>query len=158
MFVQMALNSASGFVMQYANFMMARSYLVYDDNNINVGATDTAAEEFALEDVLSSIQLGEAGRAMLQLADRTEFIVAGDPDRKYEYVGFVSKVKKRFSMLSVLAGPVEAEMISEAFLGREPTKGNCARRICEYVMDEHIEFNCTMSQESLHITSFDNGC
>ena len=51
-----------------------------------------------------------------------------------------------------VTGQTELELISESFLGREPTRGVCATRVCKAITGEEI---CTSSMD---ITLYDDGC
>jgi hypothetical protein len=158
MFVQLALNSGIGYLNHYATFMASRAYLVFDDNNQVVTSTLENAEDFVRNDVMKKFGLDVMGLKIADIVGNVEINSPLDANKKYEYVGVVHKIKRKFSALSIIGGKFFAELVSESFLGKEPTRGDCLQRLCQHVVVEHLGFECNPQNESNHITLFDDGC
>lgn len=153
-FVQLAVNTGAGYLAHYTTFMASRSYLVYDDNSINPQTSDRGAELDARSQIDS-----KSGLDIIAIKNpEVSFNPPGNFPQKWEYTGVRMKIRKGFSPLSIVGGTVSASMISESFLGREPTRGTCLQRICNGIFAAHVGFACSFQAENLHLTLFDNGC
>jgi hypothetical protein len=160
-FAQLSLNAGLGYLLHYTVYMSSRSYLVYDDNNNNPGATDFNAEDYVLRRVLgetSGLGISVFGLPLSKIREDVVFNRPEDSGKNWIYTGVALRTKKRMSPLPIVGGGLETDFVSESFLGREPTRGTCWRRICTYVMSEHLEFTCDPFSVNKHVTIFDNGC
>jgi len=146
-FFNLALNSTNGFLLHYATFMSSRAYLVHDNNSNTPNGGDGDAQAIATT-VFENFNLG----AFLK-ADGGTSIKFHHPDsgKKAVYTGAVASYKDKFTASSFFGGDNPIEYVSESFLGREPTRGECSERVCRAMQD--IGASC-----ELHITFFDNGC
>jgi hypothetical protein len=134
LFVQLAINAGIGYLNHYATFMASRAYLVYDDNNQLVDSTLNQAEDFVRGTVMKQFGLDILGIDNDDIETNTLVNSPANGTKKYEY------------------------LLSESFLGKEPTRGDCLERICNYTFEQHVGFLCNTQVESSHITVFDNGC
>ena len=144
LFIGLGLNSATGYLVHYATYMSARTYLVHDEGSNQPATEDNLAIQKAKE-VLERFQLQSFG-----LSNPLSKISFNRPvESKYEYVGAVFE----FDIdLNVFGGGDPAKLISEAFLGREPPRSECLQRVCNQMNDI---YSCA---EKTHTTAFDNGC
>ena len=156
-FVQLAISSGYGFLVQHATFQAARSFLVYDNNAANPQTSDRAAREYALG-VLFSERYGLPAINLGQNSDLTTQINDFDSGALYEYVGLVARFEIKISPLPFVGGNQKVQFVSESFLGREPSKGACYNRLCQEVYSSLNEMNACTGNDNFFITLYDNGC
>lgn len=154
MFINMTINAGAGYLAHYATFMASRAYLVFE----NVSLNDTEVGT----DLIVNKALDDFGMKVVNLDDDEREVTINSPGTSlYEYSGVVVKFKKKFAPFAFMGGTEDVNFISESFLGREPTRGECFKRICDHVMGDHIGFQCESSgvnPSEYHITVYDNGC
>ncbi len=145
MIIRFAINATNGYLVHYATFMASRAYLVYDNNTNTPEGADAAAFAQAKK-VFNSYSLSS--------------FLGTDPELKVNppeyggisaYVGIYSKFEQPFSIPNFFGGSTPLDMVSESFLGREPTRATCAERVCAGMS----ESGGTCEKNS---TFFDNGC
>jgi hypothetical protein len=158
LFIQLALNSGAGYMAHYATFMSARTFLVWDNNSNEEGSAESEAKLEATR-VFDSFKMrnyylkyGEFGiNKLSDFATRREKLYAG------AYFSF----RQKLSTFAWIAKDKEAFLVSEAFLGKEPTRRICLVRTC-YAIKFHTEYSnisCdNPSGNDLFLTVFDNGC
>lgn len=154
-FVSLALNMATGYMVHYATYMASRTYLVYDNGSASPEASDRYAEDNAKE-VFDSYHLTKLG-----VHDAVFTVLSPDDATRYEYVGVRTTFEKPLSFFKLMGGGEKAKMISESFLGREPTRGTCLHRVCkavEPILQKSGLGGGEDTCESPHVTLFDNGC
>lgn len=71
---------------------------------------------------------------------------------EYLMIGAYAQFTRKMDMVGQITGQSRLELISESFLGREPTRGVCASRVCKAITGQP---DCS---GVLDITLFDNGC
>jgi hypothetical protein len=164
MFVRLGINTTAGFLAHYATYMASRTYLVVDqarnDNDgLNDGSDDPAERE-AIK-VFKDFRLERYGIINL---DTTKDIVfnksseVGSPI-KYEYVGPKFTHTMPLSLIPIFGPPIELTLLTESFIGREPTRGECYKRICRAMEESRGQaLGCSGGAQILHVTLFDNGC
>jgi hypothetical protein len=159
LFVQLAINSTAGFLTHYAVFMSSRTYLVKDNGSIGFNGAETYAKNQAKE-VIKKYELEKfkINSANLGFYSNEELTTR---DKKI-YIGTYLLFKQKLSPLKLLLGNKAANLVSESFLGKEVTRYQCFKRVCE-VMKFQTEYATTMDCESpgsidKHVTLFDNGC
>lgn len=146
-----SLNYAKGYLVQYATFMASRAYYTADNFMGEFGEngpTLSYAEEQARKvfnqyelhrfDVPnSSFQINPAGSTSpgtyLTVGGHTKFTMKMDP-------------------LGNILGQNKLEIISESFLGKEPTRTECAARVCYAITGQ------TVCDQNWDVTLFDDGC
>ena len=77
---------------------------------------------------------------------------SGQTSSEYLTVGVYSRFSQKVDVLGQIAGNTELDLVSEAFLGKEPSRSACATRVC---------FAMTGSEScepTFDITLFDDGC
>ena len=147
-----AMNYVTGYLVHYATFMAGRVYLTAEtyfgvygryDQSINI------AEQRA-RSAFQQYNLGVFG------IKADEFFVnnsrSGQTSSEYLTVGVYSRFSQKVDVLGKIAGNTELDLVSEAFLGKEPSRSACATRVC---------FAMTGSEScepTFDITLFDDGC
>lgn len=144
-----ALNYATGFLVHYATFMSSRVYLTADAHIGGIGSVGPSLSDAS-----------ERARQAYNNYNLNIFIPQGQfqinpagntTSDEYPTVGAYTKFELSIDMLGRLAGAQKLEMVSESFLGKEPTRAECATRTCRAVTGGE-------SCEGLDITLYDNGC
>lgn len=147
-----SINYATGYLVHYATFMASRVYLTADNHAGTIGTAQVAlgqAEQRA-KDIFANYNLG-----VLRVPNENFKInrvdQVGDPAQNMT-VGGLTTFELTMDMLGKIAGSKKLEMVSESFLGKEPTRAECATRVCVGVTGSA---NC---EESMDVTLFDDGC
>ncbi len=148
-----AMNYATGYLVHYATFMSSRVLLTSDTFFGNFGsgynASVSGAEERARQ-TFRQYNLGLFG------VDESEFFVNvttdGQSASDYLTVGTYSRFSQKVDMLGKVAGNTELDLVSESFLGMEPTRLGCAVRTCLALTGQET------CDENMDITLFDDGC
>ncbi len=153
MFVGVAKNYGTGYLIHYATFMASRAYLTTDSGTIdveqNISGGSGSAEDMARK-VFGKYKLYKLNKQIKQ--SQLIFNHAGQT-KIYEYVGTHYTFNAILSPIKLLTGKTLIEYKSESFLGKEPVRADCYQRIC-YMMTGKV--GC--SDDKLNITMFDNGC
>jgi hypothetical protein len=146
-----AMNYATGYLVQYATFMASRVYLTSDNftGNIGITAPSLSGSKQRAQEAFNSYNLSifnvPNSNFNINAAGNTD-------DSTYLTVGAFTTFDLTIDPLGKLAGQKKLEMVSESFLGKEPTRAECASRVCHAVTGD---VNC---DRSFDITLFDNGC
>jgi hypothetical protein len=157
MFVRLGINTTAGYLAHYATYMASRTYLVVENGARNpAGADNVAATE--AKKVLESFKLRSFGITKLNV---NQDLKINSPESvgtlKYEYVGIRLKHSAPLSLIPFLGPPVTLDLVTESFIGREPSRGDCLARICRAMQEARgTPLDCVSN--SLHLTLFDNGC
>lgn len=157
LFISLGLNFTTGYLAHYATYMSARTYEVWDNSSNTSTSSDSRAKSEA-EKVFQTYQLS---KYQVMVKDGIKF---NPPDGgKYEYVGAHIAFTRKLSAFGLLGADQKLELVSEAFLGREPTRADCVARICKAMNSSSLggfNFNDTScdSGASVEITTEDNGC
>ncbi len=151
MFIGMGLNFSSGYLVQYATFMSSRAYLTADKHFLagDLSTSDSKAQSVA--------------RAAFEEFDIESFGIHRDAcpvfnepgSKKYEYVGVYCDWKTKITLLPVIGGNQTAHMRAESFLGRIPTRLECAASVCNSMPGQESVTRCSPGS---FFTLFDNGC
>lgn len=147
-----AINYTTGYLVHYATFMASRVYLTTETHFGIYGQYDSsiAPAEQAAKDTFRQYNLQIFG------IQDDEFFVnkssSGQDTKTYLTVGTSTRFKQKIDILGRIAGNTELELVSESFLGKEPTRVGCATRVCQAMTGQE---SC---DESLDITLFDDGC
>lgn len=151
-FYKLALIYTNGYLVHYATYMAARSYMVIDNNASEPDFNDEPAKQRA-QRVFNTFNLtellGSGFDGNLGFNAPSQF---NDPDNAL-YIGVFTRYDDK--LLTPLFGKSkELEMRSDAYLGREPMRSECFLRICRAMGDiagggEYC---------GIHSTIFDNGC
>ena len=145
-----ALNYATGYLVQYATFMASRVYLTADTHTGRIGAVEPS-----LSDAVEKSRSAFNNYNLNIFIPDGQFTVnpAGATDAStYLTVGAYTKFELSIDVLGRITGQQKLEMVSESFLGKEPTRAECATRVCKAVTGQ------SSCGPELDVTLFDNGC
>ncbi len=147
-----AMNYATGYLVHYATFMSSRVYLTTERYFGTFGQYDFSisnAEQDA-RTTFNQYNLGIFG------IDDSEFFVnkssSGQDSSEYLTVGTYARYNQRVDALGRIAGNTELDLVSESFLGKEPSRVGCAERVCQALTGQSV---CS---EDMDVTLFDDGC
>jgi len=146
-FVSLAINLAFGFVVHYATYMSARTYLTYDSSSgtqdVNLQGAMNGARDVFEDFPWSNLDI-----------DNPQDLKFNEPGGSsiYEFVGVHFEYEKYLSLYKMLTGTTKVKFVSEAFLGKEPTRADCMEQICANIQDNGA------CGPSFNATVFDNGC
>ncbi len=147
-----SLNYATGYLVQYATFMASRVYLTADNHAGNFGSVG-----FSLNGA------GEKARSAFASYNLSVFRVPNenfvvnrvedvDDNTQNMTVGAFTTFELTIDLLGKVAGQKKLELVSESFLGKEPTRAECATRVCVALTGQE---NCDATMD---VTLFDDGC
>lgn len=150
-FIHLAITFSSGYYTHYATFMAARTYMVYDNNNQDAAASYTGVPIQRAQQVFREYRVDRMGAY-----GASDLIITppGAAGVDYEMVGASIDYAQSMNLLSFFGGGIDLDLKSEAYLGKEPTRGECLSRI-EYVMTRLLE---NPGAQQRYVTNFDNGC
>lgn len=147
-----SINYATGYLVHYATFMASRVYLTADNHTGTIGTTSVSLSqaESRARDTFNNYNLSVLkvpnGNFKINRVD-----AVSDPSQNMT-VGAATTFELTMDMLGKIAGQKKLEMVSESFLGKEPTRAECATRVCVGVT------GATSCEESMDVTLFDDGC
>jgi|SRR5665647_205339 len=149
-----ALNYASGYLVHYANFMASRTLLTTDSHNGSFG-TYQVYESEATALVTSTYK--KYALNIFKVPDsgfKIHFPQANANPGSGEYlqVGTSTTFKQKMDAISWITGNSMLDLVSESFLGKEPTRSACATRVCFAITGSE---SCSETQD---LTLFDDGC
>jgi len=149
-----ALNYSTGYLVHYATFMASRTYLVADSGKGNISNPETSIGS-TQEDEASQVynkyrldifKIGSDTFKINPLDDN------GFPDSQYLTVGGRTIFDMRIDAVGKILGQTKLELVSESFLGHEPTRAQCANRVCVGITGN------SSCENVMDTTLYDNGC
>lgn len=148
LFLKMAMNYTDGYMVHHATYMAARSYLVNDQERDSVEDGDGRAFEKAQKvfaSYLPEALISGVTSGMLQENNP-------DPGKtKFRaFVGLWIEYSQKFSV-GFIGGNQSVNLVSEAFLGREPSRAESRFQTCEAIM------SLGLNKCDVHVTLDDNG-
>jgi len=144
LFIKIALNFTNGYLVQYANFMASRAYLVHDTNQAETTAYNSAFQR--------ARQVFDLYKISSFMNDFSGTLKVNNPGAVLPfYVGTFVEYDEKFSLSKVMGGAFPMSFRAESFLGKEPVRRDCAKRVCKALTMS--AGNCTE-----YTTFFDNGC
>ncbi len=147
-----AMNYVTGYLVHYATFMAGRVYMTAESYSGVYGAYEQSISR-SEERARSAFRQYNLGAFGIQ---DNEFFVnksrSGQSSSEYLTVGVYSRFSQKVDVLGKIAGNTELDLVSEAFLGKEPTRAACATRVC-FAMTGRESCDPTFD-----ITLFDDGC
>jgi hypothetical protein len=144
LFLQMALNYTSGYLIHHATFMASRAFLASDSEQKDSKVGEDNAEIFAQKVFLHYMP-------QFMKPDMSKFHVNRVSMEKRAFVGVYYDFTQIFS-LSFIGGKDEMYFRSESFLGREPTRPENNSQICKRMKSVIGSTTC-----EFHMTLDDNG-
>jgi hypothetical protein len=147
-----SINYATGYLVQYATFMASRVYLSSDTHTGSIGQVNP-----------SLIGSEEKARAAFNNYNLNVFKIPNENfkinrvenvsgNNQSMTVGAFTTFELAMDILGKVAGQKKMELVSESFLGKEPTRAECASRVCYAMTGQE---NCDAKMD---ITLFDDGC
>jgi hypothetical protein len=146
-----SLNYAAGYVVHYATFMASRVFLT-QSSFVNVwGPSNRGGDIEKAQEAFRKYDLSVFGISndALKIQDEPQSAEANE----YLMIGAYTKFERKMDLVGKITGGQKLELVSESYLGREPTLGVCASRTCKGVTDQD---QC--NAPAMDITLFDNGC
>lgn len=151
-FISQAVNMTEGYLVHYANFMASRTYLVQE----RAGDNDADASfNFAgnrAREVFDSYSLGDFDID----AEFQFFKPTPQGQNSAVFTGTTARFQKRISPLAFVGGTTEVTLLTESFLGKEPTRSTCYEMVCRAITGNRQA--CLTSDTSIDVTLYDNGC
>jgi hypothetical protein len=147
-----AINYATGYLVHYATFMASRVYLTADNHTGTIGfvnpslsgAQEKASNAFLAYN-LGVFKISDANFKINRVED-----VSGSSQNMT--VGAITIFEQAMDVIGRVAGQKKLELVSESFLGKEPTRAECATRVCFGVT------GLESCDGDMDITLYDNGC
>lgn len=146
------INFTAGYLAHYATFMASRTFLSYENRGSDPQSIITQAGTGAM---------AQSRVTFNRIADGSTFLNGDDLQFNYpgastiaEYFGAFYKMERPFSFFPLYGGDLEMNFRSEAFLGKEPMKTICSKRLCQKLTGNE---DCS-GDLAKHITVYDNGC
>ncbi len=145
--INSSINYATGYLVHYATFMASRVYLT-DDSHTNSPFED-------IDRVRKSFEKYNLGIFKI---DPSKFVVnsvndLGGDSKKNLTVGAYTTFELNMDLIGQIAGKKKMELVSESFLGKEPTRFECAKRVCNAIRGQD---KC--DEKDIDITLYDDGC
>jgi hypothetical protein len=151
-FITTAVNFAVGYLVHYATFKASRAYLTSDNSAPDHNAIVVNASGHARE-IFQQFKVGSYGIKVGTL----NFNDPGPTTPVYQFVGPHFTFEPPFQRFGMFKIPINLQFVSESFLGKEPSRGDCFCRL-QTVMG-HACDGATPSKSILEeITLEDNGC
>jgi hypothetical protein len=152
LFAAQGYNFATGYLVHYATFMSSRSYLTADA----MGGSVNEENETSAETTFNRYKLN-----LLDIPASSFKIRKYTQDRSQSgngmYVGAYTVFERPFSYLGLIGGDTKIKLMSESYLGKEPTRLGCWMRTCQAIVGATAQ-GCEQGEVSLDITVDDNGC
>jgi hypothetical protein len=145
-----AMNHVTGYLVHYATFMSSRTYLTSESFNGGIGNVEISYQQARQEAtaVFNRYNLG-----MFNVAPGGFKVhPAGRGQNTYLSVGTSTTFERTIDIMGQLTGNRKVTLISESFLGKEPTRAVCATRVCEAVTGQ------SSCQSEMDVTLYDDGC
>ncbi len=151
LFVNQAFNFTIGYLGHYATFMASRAFMAHDNGSMNNYGSIMNDAQVMGRRVFNRYQLpvfiGEsAGEVQFNRPDQGVF---------YEFTGAYFRFQRPFSTYKFFGGDVKIDLLTESFLGKEPTRYECRQQLCQAVSGGECGAN---SEVLKHSTLYDNGC
>jgi uncharacterized lipoprotein NlpE involved in copper resistance len=128
--------------------MASRVFMTQDSNNSQWSAGDRGVATNRAKSAFAAFKLDVFGiNTQLEIND-DQTVSAGE----YLMVGAYTRFSRKMDLVGQITGQTKLDLISESFLGREPTRGVCASRVCYAIKEEDT---CSTNYD---ITLYDDGC
>lgn len=149
MFASLTLNITHGFMIHFSTFMASRSYLVADN-----GSNSYRFAEGHARATFRQYKVNKNNTFNVRMNFNHPDTV-GYSRRNKLFVGvYTSFGQKLFT--SILSKVKNLNMVSESFLGKEPIRHECFKRL-KNVISQKVQYD-RFEDISSHATLFDNGC
>ena len=146
-----AMNYTTGYLVHYATFMASRVYLTSDSYIGSIGNTGPSLNsgEGLARETFNNYSLGIFKVPSENFKVNT---VGSAGPENFLTVGAYTTFDLTIDALGKITGQSKINLVSESFLGKEPTRAECATRTCFAITGRN---NCGPNDD---ITIFDDGC
>jgi hypothetical protein len=145
-----AIGHVTGYLVHYATFMASRTYLTSESYNGGIGSYEISYQEARNE---ATQVFNRYNLAVFNVPENSFRInPAGGDSSSYLAVGAVTTFERTVDIMGLVTGSRKMTLVSESFLGKEPTRSVCATRVCEALTGSS---NCVPEMD---ITLYDDGC
>lgn len=149
LFMAHTFNTTKGYLLHYANYTASRVYLTYDNGGGVVSQNYASAQRRAQEQ-LDSFNLDSV------FGIQSDCRFTNYQNTNALFTGSVCEFQATTSFFPLIGGGDKAKLVTESFLGKEPTRTTCYEMTCFAMTgDRNI---CKSQSETMDITLYDNGC
>jgi len=146
-FITVGVNLALGYVAHFAVYKASRHYLTFDNGTATTAVMLEASTR--AEAIFNEFQkdLNLSGEFKIHAPDSIE-------GKIYEYVGAKFLYTPRIKSMGPFALPEDYKLLTESFLGKEPTRADCKCQT-QLALGYGCESEILPEEE---VTVYDNGC
>ncbi|MBF0299103.1 MAG: hypothetical protein HQK51_10310 [Oligoflexia bacterium] len=154
MFISLALNFTMGYFVHYATYMAGRTYLVADNYSREMSSAQDFARRKAMstfEEIFNSLFKSGSSKLIKLRGSSSDSLVIYNITRSKErkaklFTGAFVEFEQKMVVPAIGGGPT-LKLKSEAFLGKEPPRGECYTRL-----------KSLLSNGNKEVTLYDDGC
>lgn len=145
-----AMNYTTGYLVHYATYTASRTYLTADNS---LGSIGNSAPSLGGAEAKARTTFNKYLLNVFKIPPSSMKINAPGTDPAESLtVGVYTTFDQSIDAVGKVAGAAKLELVSESFLGKEPTRSECATRVCQAMTGS------TSCGPELDITLFDDGC
>lgn len=147
-----SLNHATGYLVHYATFMASRVYLTADSH---VGSVTDVQPSLQTAEQRAVDAFNQYNLSVFNIPNgnfKVNKVNRGQDPSEFLTVGTLTTFELYIDILGRITGSKKLEQVSESFLGKEPTRAECAARVCRAIVGSET---CT---QDMDITLYDDGC
>lgn len=155
LFISLALNMTAGYFVHYATFMSGRAFMAHSGGGNDANATDNAAVTWSRE------VFRRYGINLLNLDPSKLSFTLPSSGASQELIGVRYEFDRPISMMKVIGKDMNAHYMSEAYLGREPSRIDCLmniHQIFEIISRGEMNISPPPGGINTFVTYFDDGC
>jgi len=150
-FIKLSLNYTNGYLVHYATFMSARTFMVVDTNDLDNSNAAYAKAQQEARSVFQNYKLDQFLGSSLEINFRSPAEISSQGETLF--VGAYADFQGSFSLPFARSNKTN-DFRSEALLGKEPVRAECKEQICRNFARIGVDVDCN----SFNSMSFDNGC
>lgn len=147
-----SINYATGYLVHYATFMASRVYLTADNHTGTIGNTNPALGQAVTRATTAFNNYNLSVMRVPSENFKVNRVEAVSDSNQNLTVGAATTFEMSIDMIGRVAGQTKLELVSESFLGKEPTRAECASRVCMAMTGS------TVCEATMDVTLFDDGC
>jgi hypothetical protein len=147
LFIKLSINYTNGYLLHWANYSASRAYLTFDDNTTNPLVKAKVHAKTVFDSFLNIIP---NVKPTLQFNDP-------ETGKNFIYIGTFADFEQTFSMMAFVGGNDPLSYRTESFLGKEPHRQECLKRICDQ-FKQQLSASGAGCPTLENATYFDDGC